>query len=87
MSETPTLREILAGYRQFNTWEAAERQRTLPQLTIEESLAQFFELCDLAHGLTTEAGPIFLEQDKAHWITLHQKLRQAARVMGYAKTT
>ena len=87
MRKTPTLREVLAGYKQFNAWEVAEQKKTLPQLTIEEGLAQFFELCALARALAPNAAQIFLEEDKAHWMALHQKLQQAAKVMGDAKTT
>jgi hypothetical protein len=53
----------------------------LPWLTVEESLMQFFELCDLARTLAPDAERIFLEQDEAHWIALHQKFQQVAKVM------
>ena len=51
MRKTPTPREVLAGYKQFNAWEVAEQKKILPQLTIEGGLAQFFELCALARVL------------------------------------
>lgn len=77
----PTLREILEGYKRFNAWELEEQKRELPWLTVEESLMQFFELCDLARTLAPNAERIFLEQDEAYWIALHQKLQRAAKVM------
>jgi hypothetical protein len=81
----PTLQEILAGYKRFNAWESAEQAKQLSQLSVAESLAQFFQLCALARTLAPDAGHIFLEQDKAHWIALQQKRQQAAKVMGYAR--
>jgi hypothetical protein len=83
----PTLREVLEGYRRFNAWELKEQKRELSQLSVEESVTQFFELCDLARALAPDAEQIFFEQDKAHWMTLRKKLQRAARVMGSAKTT
>ena len=85
MNVTSTLWEILEGYERFNAWELEEQKRELPRLTVEESLTQFFELCDLARTLAPDAERIFLEQDKAHWIALREKLQCAAKVMGDAK--
>jgi hypothetical protein len=58
VSENPTLREILEGYKRFNAWELQEEKKELPQLTIEESLTQFFELCDLMHALAPDVEQI-----------------------------
>ena len=85
MSEAPTLREILAGYSRLNAWELEDQKKALPRMTIEESLTQYFELCDLVRALAPEAGKIFMEQDKAHWIALRENRQRAAKVMGYAK--
>ncbi len=87
MKATPMLREILEGYRRFNAWELEEWKRELPRLTVEESLAQFFELCDLTRTLAPDAERIFLEQDEAHWITLRERLQRAAKMMADAQTT
>ena len=87
MDTIPTLQEILEGYKRFNTWEFEEQKRKLPELDVEESLTQFFELCNLARALVPNTEQIFLEQDKAHWIALRKKLQRAARVMGDASTT
>ena len=87
MSKTPTLKEVMAGYKKFNVWEVAEWKRTLCRLTVEESLAQYFELCEFAPSLSPEEKRIFLEQDKIHWIAMGNKHWQAAKVMGYAKET
>ena len=40
MKATPTLREILEGYRRFNAWELEEQKRELLRLTVEESLVK-----------------------------------------------
>ena len=81
----PSLREILEGYKRFNEWELEEQKRELPKLSVEESLTQFFELRELGRTLAHNAEHIFLEQNKAHWMSLHQKLQRAAKVMGHAK--
>jgi hypothetical protein len=83
----PTLKEILEGYKRFNIWELEEQKRELPELSVEESLTQFFELCNLARALTPNIEQIFLEQDEALWIALRKKLQRAARIMGDASTT
>jgi hypothetical protein len=83
----PTLREVLAGYGRFNAWELEEQKKELSKLNVEEGLAQFFELCDLARALSSNEMRVFLEQDKTHWIGLRKKLQRAARVMRSAKTT
>jgi len=83
----PTLREILEGYRRLNAWELEEHKRELSGLSVKESLTQFFELCDLAWALSSNEIQTALEQDKAHWIVLRNKLKQAAEVMRRAKTT
>ena len=87
MKTIPTLREIMEGYKRFNAWELEEQKRELPRLTVEESLTQFFELCDVARTLAPDTERIFLEQDKAHWVALRKRLQRAAKVMNDAKTT
>lgn len=83
----PTLLDVLEGYERFNAWELEEQRRELPSLTVERSLTQFFELCDLARTLAPDMEEVFLEQNKAHWIALREKLQCAAKVMGHARTT
>jgi hypothetical protein len=87
MDAIPTLQEILEGYKRFNTWEFEEQKRELPELSVEESLTQYFELCDFARALTPYTEQIFLEQDVALWIALRKKYQRAARIMGNASTT
>lgn len=83
----PTLREVLEAYRLFNAWELEEEKRELPQLRVDESLAQFFELCALAQALAPDSAQVFLELDKAHWMALRKRLKRAAEVMGVAPPT
>jgi len=65
----PSWREVLKGYKRFNTWELAQQKEELSQLSVEESLTQFFELCALGRRLAPGAERIFLEQNRAYWIT------------------
>ena len=85
--ENPTLRQVLEGYRRFNAWEIEEQRKTLPRLSVEESLTQFFELCDLAHDLAPDVEQIFFAQDQAHWIALRAKMQRAAQKMDHAPAT
>ena len=87
MAEIPTLRQVLDGYKRFNEWELEEMDRTLPRLTVEESLTQFFELCELGRALAPDSERIFFEQDEADWVALRRKLQRAEKVMAHAKTT
>jgi len=86
MNDHPTLPEIMEGYRRFNAWEHREQKRELAQLTVEESLTQFFQLCDLARTLAPDTDGVFFEQDKAHWTTVRKRLQKVAQVMGNART-
>jgi len=87
MRKTPTLQQVLEGYKRFNEWELEEQARELPRLSIEESLTQFFDLCDLGHMLAPGWERIFLKEDMEHWIEVRRKMRRAAKVMRNAKTT
>ena len=78
MVRNPALRDLLAGYSQFNAWELAEMRRELPRLSVQESLTQFFELCRLARTLAPDAETVFFERDEIHWIALHEKLQRLA---------
>jgi len=73
---SPTLREMLEGYAIFNAWEAQEQAQTLSQMSTEESLRQYFELCNLASGLSDGDDPVFLEQNAKHWSQLHRRLER-----------
>ena len=86
MEEIPTLREVLEGYRQFNTWELEEQARVLPRLSVEESLTQFFQLCDLTRTLAPDAERVFFEQDTAYWIAQGKRLQRVAEAVDNAQT-
>ncbi|HKZ85461.1 MAG TPA: hypothetical protein VJ793_17635 [Anaerolineae bacterium] len=86
MNRIPTLQQVLQGYRLFNEWELEEQARELPRLTVEESLTQYFDLCDLGRKLAPDWERIFLNEDMEHWIAVRRKMRLAAKVMGNAKT-
>jgi len=84
--ETPvTVRELLTGYQHFNRWESTEQLRELANLSITDSLTQFFELYNLAEDLAPGAEQIFIEQNKAHWATLRAKLQRLTNIRRYAK--
>jgi hypothetical protein len=78
----PDLRDLIAGYNALNAWELEERRRRLPQLTVEESIRQYLEMCDLVRHVSPEAEAIFLPRRIAHYEALHKKLERAAKVMG-----
>lgn len=78
---TPTLREMLAGYALFNAWEQEEQSRSLPQLTVEKALNQYFELYRLALDLAGGDLQVFLEQNAQHWTMLHQRHQRLRSVI------
>jgi hypothetical protein len=82
-----TLREVLEGYRRFNAWELEEQKSALQKLSVEESVRQYFELCDLARALAPDAEQIFLEQHKVHWVVRRKKFQRLAKAMKNARTT
>jgi hypothetical protein len=84
---SPTLREMLEGYAVFNAWEAQEQAQTLSQLSAKESLRQYFELCNLASGLSDADNPVFLEQNAKHWSQLHKRLKRLRSITPHGKTT
>lgn len=87
MSKKPNARDLLEGYRRFNEWELEELNTYLPKMTIEDSLTQFFESCELARTLAPNSERTFLEENEAHWIAQRRRLQRAAKVMGHAKAT
>lgn len=82
-----TLRKMLEGYALFNAWEAQERAQVLSQISVEESLRQYFALCDLAFGLSDKDNPVFLEQNAKHWAQLRERLERLRSVEKHGKTT
>jgi len=81
----PTLREMLAGYAQFNAWEEENQAETLPQLSMEESLRQYFELSSMAAALSADGDQVFFEQNAQHWSALRQRLERLRDVMPNGK--
>lgn len=84
---SPTLREMLEGYAVFNAWEAQEQAQTLSQLSTQESLRQYFELCNLASELSDADNPVFLEQNAKHWSQLHKRLERLRSITPHGQTT
>ena len=84
MSQKELLQQMLAGYAQFNEWEAAEQARILPQLTIEESINQYIELWELSRTFAPNAKDEFLEQNKRHWSAMRRKYERILRKMNLA---
>jgi len=78
MQETPipTLTQIINGLDRFNAWERDERRDVLGQLTVEASLRQFFELCDLVHEWRPDAhvARVFSARKHAGWSELQRRL-------------
>ncbi len=87
MSQKLILNQILAGYQQFNNWEIAEQQQILPQLTIEASLRQYFELCALVNSCAPNAKQEFLPHQKQHWIAMRYKYQKLLKGMSHASPT
>ena len=81
-TQTPTIREILAGYQAVNEREREEARERLPRLTVEESVHQYLRMRALARRVAPDTEHIFAEQRKAHYIQLRERLRRAARRMG-----
>lgn len=68
----PTLQEVLIGYQHFNRWQEEEDLQNLPRMSIEESLDQFLELCNLVRPWRPEPSLDLpgLEEERAMWIEL-----------------
>ena len=75
------LRERLEGYRAFNEWEEEEERRTLPLLSIEESVRQFLELQAFMRLLAPDAHEIFFEDDLAERVEARARFRRIAQAM------
>jgi hypothetical protein len=82
----PSLQKVLQGYKRFNAWELEEQAIRLPELSVTESINQFFQLCALSQLLAKNAALTFFKQDEQDWIILKCVRQQAARKMGYART-
>ncbi len=77
----PTLPDVLLGYQRFNQWQDQEAERRLPQMTVEESLNQFFELCGLVRPWRPEAELElqWLEEERAPWIEIVKRHRRSKK--------
>jgi len=73
------LREKLRGYEIFNEWERQEERRTLPRLTIEESVQQYLALQALMRQLAPDAHLIFFEDDLDHRVHLRKQFKRIAK--------
>ena len=69
------LREKLEGYRAFNEWEEEEERRTLPLLSVEESVRQFLELQAFMRLLAPDRGNRGLAPD-THQIFFEENLAE-----------
>jgi len=78
----PNLQDLIAGYNVLNAWELEEKRDRLPQLTVEESLRQYLEMCGLVQHVSPEAEAIFLPRRMARYEALYRKLERAAEAMG-----
>jgi hypothetical protein len=70
------LLEIVRGFQRFNDWELAEREPELPRLTVSDSLAQFFALCDSLRSWRPDpvTEGVFTESDQSGWIEVKRRL-------------
>lgn len=75
---SPTLQQILSGYRSFNEWEISERQEELRRLNVPESLRRYFELCSMVRPWRPDASAEekLIEHAQSLWIALRQRLEQ-----------
>lgn len=87
MHPAHSIRETLAAQNRYNLWELKERKLRLPQLTLAESLQQFFELQQLMNALAPEAQATFLHHKTLEWIDLHTKLSRASKYLHHAAAT
>jgi hypothetical protein len=77
-SPRPTIKDVLIGLRRFNEWQEGQELEELPRLTVDASLNQYFELCDLVRGWRSEPGLDleWMEEEKSLWIELVNRHRQ-----------
>lgn len=75
------VRERLRGFVEFNKWELEEERKSLPRLTVEESVRQFLELCSFARSVAPDAARVFAEQNIAHRVELRARFRKIAEAM------
>jgi predicted nucleotidyltransferase len=73
---TPSLLEIVRGFKRFNDWELAEREAELPRLIVSDSLTQFFALCDSLRSWRPDpmTDGAFIELDESGWIEVKRRL-------------
>ncbi len=75
------LREKIEGYRIYNEWEEEEERRTLPRMTIQDSLRQFLELQRLMRQLAPDARQVFFEDNLAQQVEGRARFRRIATAM------
>jgi hypothetical protein len=75
------VRERLRGYAAFNEWELEEAKKTLPHLTVEESVRQFLALCRFARLVAPDAAQVFSERNIAHRVEMRARFRRIVEAM------
>ena len=72
------LREKIRGYGIYNEWEQEEERRTLPQMSIQESVQRFLDLQRLMRQLAPDAQIVFFEDNLAQCVEARARFRRIA---------
>ena len=78
---TKLLREKLRGYQIYNEWEQEEERRTLPQLSIQESVRQFLDLQRLMRQIAPDAQELFFLDNLAQHVEARARFMRVAEAM------
>ncbi len=77
-----TIKEWAEEYRRINAWEEAERREWLRNVSVEESVRIYEELCRMvAH--TVDDDPVLWDMRARQYQEWEDKLRRIARAQGY----
>ncbi len=78
-----TVKEWAEEYRRVNELEEAERREWLRNLTVEESVRIYQELCRMVKGLYDENDPQLWEAKLELYRDWEEKMRRVASKQGY----
>ncbi len=79
-----TLKEWAEEYRRVNELEEIERREWLRNLTVEESVRIYQELCRMVANLHDENDPVLWEMRMAYYRDWEEKMQRMARKQGHA---
>ncbi|MEW6093393.1 MAG: hypothetical protein AB1531_05440 [Chloroflexota bacterium] len=78
-----TIKEWAAAYRANNEAEREMLKQELPLMPPKDGILRYFRLCEFLVRLSPDAREVFADERRRHYLDLEERLRKAAKRLGY----